>query len=65
MGVFLSQQRYMIDILKRTNMLDAKPVGTPMASSTQFSAYEGELFLDSTLFLYHFGCLAVFVHYKT
>jgi hypothetical protein len=56
-GVFLSQQRYMIDILTRTNMLDAKPVGTPMASSTQLSAHEGELFSDPTLFRSTLGAL--------
>jgi hypothetical protein len=47
----------MIDILTRTNMLDAKPVGTPMASSTQLSAYEGELFSDPTLFRSTLGAL--------
>lgn len=33
-GFILSQHRYIIDILKRTNMLEAKLVGSPMAPST-------------------------------
>ncbi len=49
-GVLLSQQRYIKDILARTKMLEAKPVNTPMASSTSLSAYEGEPFPDHTLF---------------
>jgi hypothetical protein len=56
-GVFLSQQCYMIDILTRTNMFNAKPIGTPMASSTQLSAYEGELFSYPTLFRSTLGAL--------
>uniref|UniRef100_A0A2N9EJB6 Reverse transcriptase Ty1/copia-type domain-containing protein n=2 Tax=Fagus sylvatica TaxID=28930 RepID=A0A2N9EJB6_FAGSY len=49
-GVLLSQQRYIKDILSCTKMLEAKPVNTPMASSTSLSAYEGEPFPDHTLF---------------
>jgi hypothetical protein len=30
-GMFLSQVRYILDILTRTKMIDAKPVHTPMA----------------------------------
>jgi hypothetical protein len=44
-GVLLSQQRYIKDILSRTKMLDAKPVYTPMASSTSLSAHEGEVWV--------------------
>ena len=42
-GVLLSQQRYIKDILSCTKMLDAKPVNTPMASSTSLSAHETTL----------------------
>jgi hypothetical protein len=38
-------------------MLEAKPVSTPMASSTNLSAYEGEPFLDHTLFHNTIGAL--------
>jgi hypothetical protein len=56
-GIFLSQQRYILDILKRTNMIEAKPVSSPMASSTHLSAYEGEIFSDPTLFRSTLGAL--------
>jgi hypothetical protein len=56
-GVLLSQQRYIKDILTRTKMLEAKPVTTPMASSTSLSAYEGEPFPDHTLFRSTVGAL--------
>ncbi|KAF5454861.1 hypothetical protein F2P56_024495 [Juglans regia] len=39
-----------MDILKHTNMLEAKPVHSPMATSTKLSAYEGEVFSDRTLY---------------
>jgi histone deacetylase 1/2 len=42
-GVLLYQQKYVNDLLKRTNMLQAKSVCTPMASTDKLSRYEGEL----------------------
>ena len=45
-GILLSQKWYILDLLKRTHMLDAKPMSSPMASSTSLSAHEGEPFLD-------------------
>uniref|UniRef100_A0A2N9F0Q1 Uncharacterized protein n=1 Tax=Fagus sylvatica TaxID=28930 RepID=A0A2N9F0Q1_FAGSY len=56
-GVLLSQHRYITDILRRTNMLEAKPIASPMASSTSLSAYEGEPFPDHTLFRSTIGAL--------
>jgi hypothetical protein len=56
-GVLLSQQRYITDILSRTKMLEAKPVSTPMTSSTNLSTYEGEPFFDQTLFRSTVGAL--------
>uniref|UniRef100_A0A2N9GYN8 Reverse transcriptase Ty1/copia-type domain-containing protein n=1 Tax=Fagus sylvatica TaxID=28930 RepID=A0A2N9GYN8_FAGSY len=55
--VLLSQQRYITNILSCTKMLEAKPVSTPMASSTNLSAYEGEPFPDQTLFRSNVGAL--------
>ena len=54
MGLYV---RYIMDLLKRTNMLNAKPVSTPMASSTSLTAYEGESFTDQTLFRNTVGAL--------
>jgi hypothetical protein len=56
-GVLLSQHRYITNILHRTNMLEAKPIASPMASSTSLSAYEGEPFPDHTLFRSTVGAL--------
>jgi hypothetical protein len=56
-GVILSQQRYIKDILSRTKMIEAKLVSTPMTSSTNLSAYEGEPFSDHTLFCSTVGAL--------
>ena len=49
-GVLLSQRRYILDLLKKTNMLEAKPVNTPMAASTSLSAFDGTSYEDPTLF---------------
>uniref|UniRef100_A0A2N9HE61 Reverse transcriptase Ty1/copia-type domain-containing protein n=1 Tax=Fagus sylvatica TaxID=28930 RepID=A0A2N9HE61_FAGSY len=49
-GVLLSQQQYITDILSRTKMLEAKPVSTPMASSTNLSAYEENPFVITPSF---------------
>jgi hypothetical protein len=32
-GLLLSQRRYILDLLKRTNILEAKPISSPMSSS--------------------------------
>jgi hypothetical protein len=56
-GILLSQQRYILDLLNHTKMTDAKPVSTPMASSTKLSAFDGEPFLDHTLFRSTVGAL--------
>jgi hypothetical protein len=56
-GVILSQQRYILDILKGNKMLEAKPVNSPMASSTHLSTFEGDLFDDPTLYRSTVGAL--------
>jgi hypothetical protein len=56
-GVLLSQQCYITDILSHTKMLEAKPVSTLMAFSTNLSAYEGKLFPNQTLFRSTVGAL--------
>uniref|UniRef100_A0A2N9J5B9 Integrase catalytic domain-containing protein n=1 Tax=Fagus sylvatica TaxID=28930 RepID=A0A2N9J5B9_FAGSY len=56
-GVLLTQQRYILDLLKRTNMATAKPVCSPMAPSTHLSLFEGEHFSDATLYRSTVGAL--------
>lgn len=48
--ILLYQQCYILVILKRTKMHEAKPNGNPMASSTNLSALHSEDFNDITLF---------------
>ncbi|KAF5470374.1 hypothetical protein F2P56_010893 [Juglans regia] len=49
-GFILSQHRYIMGILKHTNMLEAKPVQSPMATTIKLLAYEDEAFPDPTLY---------------
>ena len=56
-GILLSQQCYIKDILTRTHMLEAKPLTSPMASTTSLSAFEGEPFPNHTLFRSTIGSL--------
>uniref|UniRef100_A0A2N9IA64 Reverse transcriptase Ty1/copia-type domain-containing protein n=1 Tax=Fagus sylvatica TaxID=28930 RepID=A0A2N9IA64_FAGSY len=56
-GILLSQQRYIMDLLIRTKMNEAKPITTPMASTTSLSAFDGEPFPDHTLYRSTVGAL--------
>ncbi|BBG92535.1 hypothetical protein Prudu_000297 [Prunus dulcis] len=38
----LSEAKYALDLLKRTNFLDAKPISTPVPCGQKLSAYDGE-----------------------
>jgi hypothetical protein len=49
-GLLLSQQRYIRDLLSKTNMTEAKPVSSPMASSSTLFAYIGDPMEDPTLY---------------
>lgn len=40
-GLHLSQRKYILDLLHRYNMLDAKPVGTPLASAPKLMLTTG------------------------
>ena len=44
-GIFLSQRKYVLDLLTETGKLGVKPCGTPMSPNVQFTQ-EGELFED-------------------
>ena len=41
-GVVLSQQKYALDILEETGMLDSKPVDTPMDPNVKLVPRQGE-----------------------
>jgi hypothetical protein len=49
-GLLLSQQRYIRDLLSKTNMTKAKPISSPMAFSLTLSAYTGDPMEDPTLY---------------
>jgi hypothetical protein len=41
-GIYLSQKKYTIDILKHVGMLSCKPTSTPLSCSTKISAHDGD-----------------------
>uniref|UniRef100_A0A2N9GEP2 Reverse transcriptase Ty1/copia-type domain-containing protein n=1 Tax=Fagus sylvatica TaxID=28930 RepID=A0A2N9GEP2_FAGSY len=45
-GMYLSQRRYITNLLRKTNLHEAKPVSSPMASSTILSQYTGSSLSD-------------------
>lgn len=49
-GLFMSQRKYIKDLLTRSNMLGAKPMNSPMAPSLKLSQFDSPSFDDSTLF---------------
>lgn len=49
-GMCLSQQKYIIDLLQKTNMHLAKLVSSPMAASLHLFTHDGPLFDDPTLY---------------
>lgn len=55
--LLLTQQKYITDFLKKTNMHLAKSVKTPMASTNKLSAYSGDLFDNPTLYRSTIGLL--------
>ena len=49
-GIFLSQHKYVIDLLKKANMLHAKPCPTPMSTGKKLSKEDGPLFDQLTVY---------------
>lgn len=47
-GLYLTQRRYILDLLERTNMLSAKLVTTPMATSPKLTVRTGTTLSDAT-----------------
>ncbi|XP_031493234.1 uncharacterized mitochondrial protein AtMg00810-like [Nymphaea colorata] len=56
-ALFLSQHKYMIDLLSHHNMLNVKHVSMSMTSSTCFSALDGKLLADPTPYRQAIGAL--------
>jgi len=56
-GLLLSQQRYIRDLLTKTNMTEAKPVASPMSSSLALLAFTGDPMEEPTLYRSTVGSL--------
>ena len=55
--MFLSQHTYILDLLKRTNMSEAKEVTTSLLSTTSLSLYDGFAPIDPRLYRRVVGAL--------
>jgi hypothetical protein len=49
-GLHLSQHRYVMELLKKTNMILAKPLTSPMSASSQLHKYAGISMTDATMY---------------
>ncbi|KAG6489517.1 hypothetical protein ZIOFF_050790 [Zingiber officinale] len=49
-GLLLSQQKYVIDLLSKLNMLDSKLVYTPIAAGSRLTFHDGSSSFDTTKF---------------
>ena len=56
-GLYLSQRRYISNLLKKTNMHEAKPVSSPMSSSIVLSKFGGTALSDPTTYRSVIGSL--------
>ena len=56
-GLFLSQHKYVRDLLSKTNMVGAKDVSTPLSTSTSLQLVDGTASFDSTEFRRVLGSL--------
>jgi hypothetical protein len=56
-GLYLSQRRYIHDLLRKTNMHEAKPISSPMASSTSLSQFQGTPLSDPSSYRSTVGSL--------
>jgi len=56
-GLHLSQHRYIMDLLQKTNMMLAKPITSPMSASAPLSKFAGISLSDATLYRSTVGVL--------
>ena len=49
-SLLLSQQKYVIDLLRKHNMLDSKTVSTPLAINTSLNATDGSSLINATMY---------------
>jgi Reverse transcriptase (RNA-dependent DNA polymerase) len=56
-GLILTQTKYVMDLLKKVNMIEAKPCLTLMAVGTTLSSEDGPLFENPQLYRSVIGAL--------
>lgn len=56
-GLHLMQKKYVIDLLKRTNMLDARPVSSPMSPTPKLSLNSGTPLINASEYRMVLGSL--------
>ncbi|KAL5780562.1 hypothetical protein ACOSQ2_011299 [Xanthoceras sorbifolium] len=61
-GLFLTQTKYIGDLLKKTNMIDCKPCDTPLSAGTKLTLAAGEPFSEPTLYRSVIGALQYLSH---
>ena len=49
-GIFISQTKYIKDVLKKFKMVDSKPVSTPMITGCKLSKNDESLEVDHTMY---------------
>ncbi|KAM2637579.1 hypothetical protein EV1_022054 [Malus domestica] len=54
---YLTQSKYILELLQKTNMADAKPISTPVPSGKRLSLYDGEPLSDGSSFRSVVGAL--------
>lgn len=61
-GVILSQRKFTLDVLEQNNMLDCKPVSTPLSLNLKLAPDEGDLLPDSFVYRALVGKLNFLTH---
>ena len=61
-GIFISQQKYVIDLLKETGMMASKPVATPIEQNHRLSEALGEKKVDRKMYQWLIGRLIYLAH---
>ncbi|KAL5854979.1 hypothetical protein ACOSQ4_004781 [Xanthoceras sorbifolium] len=56
-GIYLTQTKYIVDLLTKTNLLNSKPCDTSICSSVKLSRNSGKPFTDPTLYRSTLGAL--------
>ena len=56
-GLLLSQQKYVVDLLSKHNMLDSKPISTSLAMGSSLTAIDGTASDNATMYLQVVGGL--------